>query len=104
MQTKDEVITEIFESIECIEQEIVSLKELVQQAVSEGMIDTEIFVDAAFIDETEDEVLVDAQVLEDSKPIAKSTKQESILEARRQAREWAESESKKKKKKKFAKS
>ena len=103
MRTKDEAITEIFESIERIEREIVSLKELVQQAISEGTVDTEIFVDAAFIDETGDEVLVDAQVLEDSKPIAKSTKQEIILEARRRAREWAESESKKKKKK-FAKS
>ena len=104
MRTKDEAITEIFESIERIEREIVrSLKELVQQAVSEGTVDTEIFVDAAFIDETGDEVLVDAQVLEDSKPIAKSTKQETILEARRRAREWAESESEKKKKK-FAKS
>ena len=103
MRTKDEAITEIFESIERIEREIVSLKELVQQAVSEGTVDTEIFVDAAFIDETGDEVFVDAQVLEDSKPIAKSTKQETILEARCRAREWAESESEKKKKK-FAKS
>jgi hypothetical protein len=97
MRRKDQTIAEIFTTIERLERELASLKGLVQQAISEESIGNEIFVDTTFLDAIDHEIVINAEVIEDSKPRAK-TKEERRLEAQQRARDWAESEKTKKRK------
>jgi hypothetical protein len=90
------MVAEIFTTIKRLERELASLKELVQQAVSVETVGSDIFVDATFmIDETDQELLVDTEILDDRKPKAKS-KEGRRLKRQQRARDWAESEGKKK--------
>jgi hypothetical protein len=90
---KRRTVGHIFALIENLEQEIALLKILVQQAISDEEIGQDILVDdVAYLDH-QDSILVDAEIIEeDTKPRAKASKKEQILEARRRAREWANSE------------
>lgn len=72
MRRKDQTIAEILTTIERLERELASLKGLVQQAISEESIGNKIFVDATFLDATDHEIVVDAKIIEDSKPRAKT--------------------------------
>jgi hypothetical protein len=95
MRSKDQTVAEIFTTIERLERELASLKDLVQQAVSKETIRSDIFIDATFIDEADQEILFDAEILDDRKPKAK-TKEGRRLEGQQRARDWAELERKKK--------
>ena len=90
----------IFELIENLEREIALLKVLVQQAISDEEIGQDILVDdVAYLDGStdQDSILVDAEIIEeDAKPRAKASKKEQLLEARRRAREWANSKQERK--------
>ena len=92
MRGNSQVIAQIFDTIERLKQELASLRELIQQAVFEESIQGDIFVGTSFVQETESDLLVDAQIIEDTKPPAKQNKREWIAEARRQAQEWARAE------------
>ena len=82
----------IFELIEDLEREIALLKVLVQQAISDEAIGQDIRVDdVAYVGGRTDQhsILVEAEIIkEDTKPRAKASKKEQLLEARRRAREW----------------
>lgn len=84
-------IAYIFETIENLERELAFLKTLVQQSISvDDTVEDSILVDAEyFLDETEQDILVDAEIIADAKPPAKPTRKEQRLEARRRATEWA---------------
>jgi hypothetical protein len=84
----------IFELIENLEREIVLLKILVQQAISDEEIGQGAYLGGST---DQDSVLVDAEIIkEDAKPRAKASKKEQLLEARRRAREWANSKQERK--------
>jgi hypothetical protein len=85
-------IAYIFETIKNLERELAFLKALVQQSISEdGVEHDSILADAEYFPvETDHEILVDAEIIEDdTKPAAKPTKKEQLIEARRRAQEWA---------------
>jgi hypothetical protein len=88
---KDQAIERIFNLIENIEEDVRTLRELIQQVILEesSIGGNEILVDAEVIQEEEEQ---------DKKPRAKptrATKAEIIAEARKRAKTWAESEKKK---------
>jgi Ser-tRNA(Ala) deacylase AlaX len=86
---KGRTATHILELIENLEREIALLKTLVHQAISDDEIGQDILIDAEYLDDSDqDSILVDAEVVvEDTKPAAK--KPISRKEARRRAKAWA---------------
>jgi hypothetical protein len=88
---KDRTIAYIFATIENLERELAFLKALVQQSISEDEVTQDsILADAEYLlDETEQDILVEAEVIEDTKPPARPTKKERRLEGRQRAKEWA---------------
>jgi hypothetical protein len=99
---RGQALDHIFELIENIEREIALLKILVQQAISDKKgIGQDILVDdVAYLSggtDQEDSILVDAEIIEDdAKPRAKTSKKDQLLEARRRAKEWADTEQERK--------
>jgi hypothetical protein len=99
----DDAIGHIFDIIERIESDLNLLKELVQKAISEEQFGNAPLVNVTYFEDTEQgtgidgSILVDAEILGDPKPAAKTSNKERRLAAQQQrAREWAESKSKKK--------
>jgi hypothetical protein len=103
----DDTIGNILDVIHCIESDLNTLKALVQQAISEEQLGATPFVDVIYFKDisqgpgTDDSILVDAEILEDSKPAAKPSTKERRLAAQQRAREWAKTESEKKQIKKL---
>ena len=98
---RGQAINHIFDLIENLEREIALLKILMQQAISDKEIRQDILVDdVAYINsgtDQEDSILVDAEIVaDDSKPRAKPSKKEQLIEARRQAQAWAHTEQERK--------
>jgi cell division FtsZ-interacting protein ZapD len=98
----DNTIGNILDVIDRIESDLNTLKALVQQAISKEQLGATPFVDATYFEgisqgpRTNDSILVDAEILEDSKPTAKPSTRERRLAAQQRAREWAKTESDKK--------
>jgi hypothetical protein len=101
----NDTIGNILDVIDRIESDFKTLKALVQQAISEEQLGAP-FADATYFESipqgpgTDDSIIVDAKILEDSKPAAKPSIKERRLAAQQRAREWAKTESEKKKVKK----
>jgi hypothetical protein len=89
MRGSDQTIAQIFKAIETLKGQIAHLEALVHLAISEDDTGEHIFVDGTLVEE--EDRLVDAEIIEDSKPAAKRTKREIRLEGQRRAREWAKS-------------
>jgi hypothetical protein len=77
----DNTIGNILDVMDCIESDLNTLKALVQQAISEEQLGAP-FVDATYFEGisqgpgTNESILVDAEILEDSKPAAKPSTKE----------------------------
>jgi hypothetical protein len=91
MHSQSEATSRILQVIEHIECKLAKLKGLVYEVISQEDIGGNIFVDAAFAETSGLDIIIDVQVIEDSKPNAKPSKKDHILKARHLAREWAES-------------
>jgi hypothetical protein len=99
----DGTIGNILDVIDRIKSDFKTLKALVQQAISEEQAP---FADATYFESipqgpgTNDSIIVDAKILEDSKPAAEPSTKERRLAAQQRAREWAKTKTEKKKVKK----
>jgi hypothetical protein len=77
MRKRDQAVARIYDIIEEVEQRLEEVRRLLHQVID--------------VEESEEEIIVDAEVVEEQKPKAK-TKKQLREEAKERAREWARAE------------